>query len=104
MKDIRGNGYVVRSLEAALWCFWTTDSFEAAILRAANLGEDADTTAAVCGQLAGAYYGENGIPDQWLNSLVERDGISQLADRLMALSSTAPLTPPAPLLEMAPRK
>ena len=91
-EDIRGNGYVVRSLEAALWCFWTTDSFERAILRAANLGEDADTTAAVCGQLAGAYYGENGIPDQWLNSLVERDGISQLADRLMALSLTVQLT------------
>ena len=103
-EDIRGNGYVVRSLEAALWCFWTTDSFEAAILRAANLGEDADTTAAVCGQLAGAYYGENGIPDQWLNRLVERDAISQLADRLMALSSTARLTTLAPLLEMFPRK
>ena len=104
MKDIRGNGYVVRSLEAALWCFWTTDSFEAAILKAANLGEDADTTAAVCGQLAGAYYGENGIPDQWLSVLVERDGISQLADRLMALSLTAPLTQLAPLIEMVPRK
>jgi len=91
-EHIRGNGYVVKSLEAALWCFWSTDTFEDAILTAANLGEDADTTAAVCGQLAGAYYGESGIPDQWLNRLVERDAISQLADRLMALCLTASLT------------
>lgn len=55
--DIRGTGYVVESLEAALWCFLRTDNFEQAILTAANLGDDADTTAAICGQLAGAYYG-----------------------------------------------
>jgi ADP-ribosyl-[dinitrogen reductase] hydrolase len=91
-EHIRGNGYVVKSLEAALWCFWSTDTFEEAILTAANLGEDADTTAAVCGQLAGAYYGKSGIPDQWLNGLVERDAIAQLADRLMALCLTASLT------------
>ena len=56
--DVSGSGYVVDCLEAALWCFVTTDSFSAAILHAANLGHDADTTAAVCGQIAGAYYGE----------------------------------------------
>jgi ADP-ribosyl-[dinitrogen reductase] hydrolase len=76
-------------LEAALWCFWTTDSFEEAILTAANLGEDADTTAAVCGQLAGAHYGERYIPDQWLRGLVQRDVIASLADRLLALPITA---------------
>ncbi len=54
---IHGSGYVVRSLEAALWCFQNTDSFRDAILRTVNLGDDADTTAAVCGQVAGAYYG-----------------------------------------------
>jgi ADP-ribosyl-[dinitrogen reductase] hydrolase len=70
---------VVECLEAALWCFWHTDSFEAAVLAAANLGDDADTTAAVCGQLAGAHYGINGIPAHWLNRLVGRSMIEQMA-------------------------
>lgn len=54
-SDIRGTGYVVDSLEAAMWCFAETTDFRSAILKAANLGDDADTTAAVCGQVAGAY-------------------------------------------------
>jgi ADP-ribosyl-[dinitrogen reductase] hydrolase len=77
--DIRGSGYVVECLEAALWCFCQTDSFEAAVLAAANLGDDADTTAAVCGQLAGAYYGIDGIPSRWLNRLAGRSMIEQMA-------------------------
>ncbi|MBW6473770.1 MAG: ADP-ribosylglycohydrolase family protein [Anaerolineaceae bacterium] len=81
-SQIQGTGYVVQSLEAALWSFWTTDSFEAAILQAVNLGDDADTTAAVCGQVAGAYYGESGIPQHWLDKLVMREEISSLAERL----------------------
>jgi ADP-ribosyl-[dinitrogen reductase] hydrolase len=81
-SQIQGTGYVVQSLEAALWSFWTTDSFEAAILQAVNLGDDADTTAAVCGQVAGAFYGETGIPQQWLEKLVMRAEISNLAERL----------------------
>ncbi len=81
-SQIQGTGYVVQSLEAALWSFWTTDSFEAAILRAVNLGDDADTTAAVCGQVAGAYYGEADIPQHWLDKLVMRAEISNLAERL----------------------
>jgi ADP-ribosyl-[dinitrogen reductase] hydrolase len=80
--EIRGTGYVVQSLEAALWCFCHTDTFEAAILKAANLGDDADTTAAVCGQVAGAYYGESGIPTKWLDRVAMRREISALADRL----------------------
>ena len=80
--EIKGTGYVVRSLEAALWSFYHTDSFEKAILKAANLGDDADTTAAICGQLAGAYYGESGIPMQWLEKLAKRKEITELADRL----------------------
>ncbi len=80
--EIRSSGYVVHSLEAALWCFWSTDSFEAAILKAANLGDDADTTAAVCGQVAGAYYGETGIPQRWLSRLAQQGFIRGLADRL----------------------
>ncbi|MBD2233384.1 ADP-ribosylglycohydrolase family protein [Phormidium tenue] len=82
VSDIRGTGYVVDSLEAALWCFLTTESYEQAILAAANLGDDADTTAAICGQVAGAYYGESGIPMSWLERLAMRDRITELADRL----------------------
>jgi ADP-ribosyl-[dinitrogen reductase] hydrolase len=69
-SEIRGEGHVVACLEAALWSFACSDSFEAAVLRAANLGDDADTTAAICGQVAGAYYGESGIPSRWLERLV----------------------------------
>ena len=82
IEQIRGSGYVVESLEAALWCFYQTDSFEAAILQAANLGDDADTTAAICGQIAGAYYGESGIPLKWLERLHMRAEITELADQL----------------------
>lgn len=89
--DIRGTGYVVDSLEAALWCFHRTESFPDAILAAANLGDDADTTAAVCGQTAGAFYGESGIPPRWLDRLAMRTEIRDLADRLH--DST---TPPVP--------
>ena len=82
VDDVRGTGYVVESLEAALWCFWTTETYQQAILAATNLGDDADTTAAICGQVAGAYYGESGIPAHWLRQLVMRDEITELADQL----------------------
>jgi ADP-ribosyl-[dinitrogen reductase] hydrolase len=80
--QIRGSGYVVEALEAALWCFWNTQTFAEAILAAVNLGDDADTTAAICGQLAGAYYGESGIPADWLERLYLRQEIGALAERL----------------------
>jgi len=86
--EIYGTGYVVESLEAALWSFWTTDNFEQAILKATNLGDDADTTAAICGQVAGAFYGEDGIPKHWLDRLVMREEISALADKLCRRNST----------------
>ncbi len=81
-RDIRGSGYVVDSLEAAMWCFLRTDGFEDAILMAANLGDDADTTAAVCGQIAGAYYGARQIPAAWLERLAFCTEITDLAARL----------------------
>jgi ADP-ribosyl-[dinitrogen reductase] hydrolase len=81
-QHIRGNGYVADALEAALWCFWTTDTFSEAILAAANLGDDADTTAAICGQVAGAYYGQSGIPIPWLEKLYLREKIIDLAESL----------------------
>lgn len=84
--EIRGTGYVVESLEAALWAFATTDDFRSGCLAAANLGDDADTTAAIYGQLAGAYYGADGIPCEWRARLAWGDRIAHLADRLLTLS------------------
>lgn len=80
--DIHGTGYVVESLEAALWSFLRTDTFEQAVLMAANLGDDADTTAAICGQVAGAYYGESGIPARWIEKLALGSAIADLARQL----------------------
>jgi len=80
---IFGSGYVVHSLEAALWSFYTTTNFKDAILAAANLGDDADTTAAICGQIAGAYYGVNEIPDAWKNQLAMRETILGLSQALL---------------------
>lgn len=81
-SDIRGTGYAVDALEAALWCFFHTDSFEAAVLRAANLGDDADTTAAITGQIAGAWYGVDAIPARWLEQISMRADIDDMACRL----------------------
>lgn len=82
VNNIRGAGYVVESLEAALWCFWTTETYQEAVLAATNLGDDADTTSAICGQVAGAYYGESSIPNHWLRQLTMRNEITELADQL----------------------
>jgi ADP-ribosylglycohydrolase len=86
--DIRGSGHVVKSLEAALWAFDNSTSFEEGCLLAVNLGDDADTTAAVYGQLAGAYYGEGGIPEHWRTKIALRDQITSLADRLWSAAIT----------------
>lgn len=75
--EIVGSGYVVESLEAALWAFHDAKDFREAVLRAVNLGDDADTTGAVCGQLAGAYWGESGIPEQWRDGLARKDMIEK---------------------------
>lgn len=85
-QEISGSGYVVRSLEAALWCFWHAADFRDAILRAANLGNDADTTAAICGQIAGAHFGEAGIPEDWRRKVVMGAEIRQLAEQLHELT------------------
>jgi ADP-ribosyl-[dinitrogen reductase] hydrolase len=83
--EIQGTGYVVRSLEAALWAFYKSGDFREGCLLAANLGDDADTTAAVYGQLAGAFYGESCIPSAWIEKLAMRDQIISFADRLFSL-------------------
>lgn len=87
-EQIAGTGYCVASLEAALWCFHSTSSFEEAVLTAANLGDDADTTAAIVGQLAGAFYGVGGIPARWLERLHMRDEIAALAEALYDTART----------------
>lgn len=84
--DVIGTGYVVKSLEAALWAFHTTADFRAGALAAVNLGDDADTTGAVYGQLAGAFYGVDGIPAEWRAKLAMRELIEQRADELLAMS------------------
>ncbi len=89
---IRGSGYVVASLEAALWAFHKTDTFRDGALLAVNLGDDADTTGAVYGQIAGAYDGEAGIPAEWRAKLAMRDVIEGFADRLSAASGLAGVT------------
>ncbi|WP_416470110.1 ADP-ribosylglycohydrolase family protein [Salmonella enterica] len=80
--EISSSGYVIDSLEAALWCFWNTENFSDAILLAANLGDDADTVAAITGQIAGAFYGLDGIPDEWVQKISKKDEILQLAEDL----------------------
>lgn len=85
--DIRGSGYVVHSLEAALWAFYHSDSFEQGALMAVNLGDDADTTGAVYGQIAGAFYGRKGIPEHWLKKLAWREKISRIGDRLFCIAA-----------------
>jgi ADP-ribosylglycohydrolase len=85
---IRGTGYVVRSLEAALWAFHRGGDYREGALLAVNLGDDADTTGAVYGQLAGAYFGEEAIPEGWRSKLSRRNTITRFADRLLALRRT----------------
>ncbi|SMC91482.1 ADP-ribosylglycohydrolase family protein [Sporomusa malonica] len=83
---IRGTGYVADSLEAALWAFYHSDNFRQGALLAVNLGEDADTTGAVYGQLAGAYYGKAAIPSEWLAMLYRREYIEETADNLLKIT------------------
>jgi len=88
--QIRGTGYVVECLEAALWAFHKGGSFEEGALLAVNLGDDADTTGAVYGQLAGACYGVGGIPGRWRAKIAHADLIMRLADGLLAGSGPGP--------------
>jgi ADP-ribosylglycohydrolase len=79
---IQGSGHVVRSLEAALWAFAKSTSFDNGALLAVNLGDDADTTGAVYGQIAGAHYGVEAIPERWRSKLAHLDTLESFADRL----------------------
>ena len=79
-SDIRSGGYVVDTLEAALWCLLNSDSYAECALMAVNLGEDTDTVAAVAGGLAGALYGYGCIPEEWLSQLKRRDYIEKMCE------------------------
>ncbi len=83
--EIRGTGYVVKSLEAALWAFYNSDDFQTGALMAVNLGEDADTTGAVYGQIAGAYYGVEAIPESWREKIAFRSDIEGAAASLISV-------------------
>ena len=79
--EIKSSGYVVDTLEAALWCLLTTDNYRDCVLKAVNLGGDTDTIAAVAGGLAGALYGYDGIPEEWRNTLIKREYIEEMCER-----------------------
>ncbi len=85
--SIYGDGYVVNSLKASVWCLFQTDSYASAVLRAINLGEDTDTTACITGGLAALLYGEGSIPEEWLAALVRRADIEELAERFSGIQS-----------------
>jgi ADP-ribosylglycohydrolase len=70
------------TLNAAVWCLLTSNSYEECVLKAVNLGDDTDTTAAVAGGLAGLCYGYNDIPERWLSQLARREDIEDLAERI----------------------
>lgn len=89
--EVRGTGYVVACLHAALWAVARTSNFRDAVLMAANLGEDADTTAAVAGQIAGAIYGRSGIPAVWLEKLAWREEIQAKAAALFSATQSKPI-------------
>jgi ADP-ribosylglycohydrolase len=80
-EAIRSHGYVVDTLEAALWCLLTTESYHDCVLKAVNLGHDTDTVAAVAGGLAGALYGYRNIPTGWLENLKRREYIESMCER-----------------------
>lgn len=79
--EIKSSGYVVDTLEAAVWCLLTTDSYRDCVLKAVNLGGDTDTVAAVAGGLAGALYGYEGIPQAWRETLIKREWIEEMCER-----------------------
>jgi ADP-ribosyl-[dinitrogen reductase] hydrolase len=84
IEDINSEGYVIDTLEASLWCLLNSSSYPEAVLKAVNLGEDTDTSAAVTGGLASIYYGIESIPNDWMNAIARQEDIIALANRLDA--------------------
>ena len=85
-EKVNNSGWCVSTLQTALWAFHSTDSFEEALIAAVNLGGDADSIGAVCGQIAGAYYGYSAIPERWLSSIKDRENIDKLIKNFITIS------------------
>ena len=81
---VSSGGFALHTLQAALWCLLTTESYSECVLRAVNLGRDTDTTGAVAGALAGLWYGADVIPEEWLETLAKRNELTDLAERFAA--------------------
>ena len=84
-EKVNNSGWAVSTLQAALWAFHSTDSFEEALIAAVNLGGDADSIGAVCGQIAGAYYGYSSIPERWLAAVKDREKLDKLINDFIAV-------------------
>lgn len=84
-KDIKSTGFVLHTLEASVWCLLNSSSFEEAVLKAVNLGDDTDTTASVVGALAAIIYGKEAMPQKWIEKIVRKEDIIDLGNRLQKL-------------------
>ena len=82
-EKIYSDGYVIHTLEAAIWCLLTTGTFKEAVLKAVNLGEDTDTTAIVTGGLAGAHYGLDSVPPGWIDAIARKEDIEVLFQKFL---------------------
>ena len=86
-SEIKGSGYVVDTLEAAIWCLLNSESYAECVLKAVNLGDDTDTVGAIAGGLAGLAYGYDNIPTEWLDVIVKKDWISKLCEDFVCIMS-----------------
>lgn len=84
--SIESSGYVIHTLEASIWCLLNSNTYEEAVLKAVNLGEDTDTTGAVTGGLAGLFYGYDTIPVEWINTIKNKNAINDLIDKFSITS------------------
>lgn len=82
-SEVRNSGHCVNTLDSALWAFHITDSFENALVQAVNNGHDADSVGAVCGQIAGSYYGYSGIPERWLAKIKDREKLDGMIEKFL---------------------
>ena len=92
-EEIKSSGYVVDTLESAIWCLLNTDDYKDCVLQAVNLGNDTDTVAAVAGGLAGMFYGVDAIPKEWLSQLARRDYIKELCENFYQSLCKSPECP-----------
>lgn len=105
--EIKSSGYVVDTLEAAIWCLLNSENYKECVLKAVNLGEDTDTVAAVAGGLAGLYYGYENIPNEWIIQIVKKGHIEELSNKLhqsLIKGSIEKLTAFIPYFENANRE